>query len=97
MNTKLKEAAKRLKEVQKEQDAAHSAAHARDSHSIDRGDSYKPVKVVGGKTINLNSHSSEYQKKMLRGSREENTAGTSTRNLSMLARQQKAAGFPLFD
>lgn len=60
---KLSEAKKQLHAAQKEQDAAHSASHARDTHSLDRGDSHAGVKVVGGYE-NKSSRGTFLQKKL---------------------------------
>jgi len=60
---KLSEAKKQLAQNQKEQDAAHSASHARDTHSLDRGDSHAGVKVVGGYE-NKSSRGTFLQKKL---------------------------------
>jgi hypothetical protein len=64
---KLADAKKRLLEMNKDAAVQHAEAHAKDSHSIDRGDTFAGVKIVGGKTANLSSHGTAYQKEMLRG------------------------------
>lgn len=71
----------------------HREAHAKDVHKIDRGDSHKPIKVVGGDE-NKSSHGTIYQNKMQRD--ETSTRGTDTKNLSIFAKQI-AAKPELFD
>lgn len=84
---------KRLKEVQKEQDANHTFSHRLDTHSMTNKGGGAPLKVVGGKA-NPSSHQTEYQKKMARNETE--TRGTATKQRTLL--QKAIAKEPrLFD
>jgi hypothetical protein len=62
---KLSEAKKQLAQNQKELAAQHATATAKDVHKIDRGDSFAPVKVVGGYE-NKSSRGTVLQKELAR-------------------------------
>lgn len=81
---KLKEAAQQLKAIQREQAQKHAASHARDLHRIDRGDSAKPVKVVGGDE-HKSSHNTALQKKLK--ANDVSTRGTFVPQRTILQRQ----------
>jgi len=93
-NRKLAESAKALKEAERDAKRNHELSHRLDQHNSNKGGE---VPTVVGGLKNQNTHSTEYQKKMLRGSKEAETRGTKTKNLTIFAKQQKAAGFPLFE
>jgi hypothetical protein len=90
---KAAESAKGLKAGQKELKRQDTESHVRDISRIDKGDSHKPIRVVGG-LENLNSHNTEYHKKMKRGETATNAGKPKTRTL---LQKQIAANPTLFD
>jgi len=80
-----------LKQVIKEQSAAHNFAHRFDTHDMkNKGGSFAPLKVVGGDE-NKSSHKTALQCKIK--CNDDSTLGTATKNRSILAQQQKSAGY----
>jgi hypothetical protein len=81
---KLKEAARNLRTAQKEAAAQHTAAHAKDTGRLDRGDGFKPYRVVGGDE-HKSSHGTLYQAKMTRGETATNAGPNRQRTLMQKA------------
>jgi phosphate starvation-inducible protein PhoH len=77
---KAAESVRGLRDAQKELKRQDVESHVRDTHKLDRGDSHGKIRVVGGDE-NKNSHSTEYQKKMLRGETATNAGKMKTRTL----------------
>ena len=93
-NRKLATSRAQLAVANKEIAAQHATATAKDVHAIDRGDSFKPIKVVGGDE-NKNSHNTEYQKKMQRNETE--TLGTKNLKHNSIFSKQVKSNPALFD
>jgi|ERR1035441_8711934 hypothetical protein len=81
---KLAEGKAQLALATKELAAQHATATAKDVHRIDRGDSFKPIKIIGGDE-HKSSHGTIYQKKMLRG--DTATNARPSQRLSIFAKQ----------
>lgn len=91
-NLKLAESQKQLKQVQREQDAAHTFAHRLDTHDL-KNKGGKAPKIVGGDE-NKSSHGTIYQGKMKRNETATNAGKPKTRTLFQ---KQIAANPALFD
>lgn len=80
---------KTLQELERMQQRQDATAHARDSHSVDRGDSYKPVKVVGGDE-HKSSHNTVLQRQLKADS--PHPRGSDTKGITIFQKQLAAGG-----
>jgi hypothetical protein len=81
------ESAKGLRAAQKELKRQEVESHVRDVHKIDRGDSFKPIKVVGGDE-HKSSHDTVLQRK-LKASDGAVTRGTDVPTRTLFQKQIK--------